>query len=295
MKAADIAQRTVDELITRIEAGAGTWEMPWRMTAAAGMPHNATTGVAYRGGNIVALWMEQLIHGYATAQWATYRQWQGADRQVRKGSKGTHLIHWARKEIVADDGTVTERMVPNSFVVFHVEQTEYVGEHPELDELSLEPTEFVPEYFDLVLAAVPAQLAVGNPSYSPTFDRVMMPPRDAFDVSTDYQATLAHELVHWTGHESRLAREYGKRFGDQAYAVEELVAELGAAMLCGAHGVQPSARNDHAAYLQHWITVLRAEPMVLWQVAGAAQRAADMILDFHDHELLAQRDLAAAS
>jgi len=282
MKASDIAARAVDELIARIEEGAGEWEMPWRMTAAAGIPMNATTGVPYRGGNIIALWIEQLIHGYSTARWATYKQWRAADHQVMRGAKGTHLIHWARKEVVNDDGTKTERMIPNSFVVFHVDQTEYVGEHRELEELANEPTEFVPEYFDLVLAAVPATIAAGMPAYHPKMDRVTMPPREAFDSSTDYQSTLAHELVHWSGHESRLARTYGKRFGDEAYAVEELTAELGAAMICGAHGVRPSARADHAAYLSHWIAVLRAEPMVLWSVAGAAQKAVDHIINYHE-------------
>ena len=138
MKAADIAQRTVDELITRIEAGAGTWEMPWRMTASAGVPHNATTNIAYRGGNIVLLWLEQLMKGYTSARWATYKQWRGADRQVLRGSKGTHLIHWSLKIDVDDAGVERKRMIPNSFVVFHIDQTEYSGEHPELAELEAE-------------------------------------------------------------------------------------------------------------------------------------------------------------
>lgn len=282
MKAADIAQRTVDELITRIEAGAGTWEMPWRMTASAGVPHNATTNIAYRGGNIVLLWLEQLMKGYTSARWATYKQWRGADRQVLRGSKGTHLIHWSLKIDVDDAGVERKRMIPNSFVVFHIDQTEYSGEHPELAELEAEPVDVDLDEFDRRLAAVPATIAAGMPAYSPTFDRVTMPPREAFTTPADYHGTLAHELVHWTGHESRLHREYGKRFGDNAYAVEELTAELGAAILCGLHGVTPSARNDHAAYLQHWIEVLRADPMVLWSVTGAAQKAVDHVLTYSE-------------
>lgn len=277
MKTADIAAEVVAKLVAQIEAGADTWQMPWRMSAAAGMPHNATTGVPYRGGNIVALWLRQLERGYNSSKWATYRQWEGADRQVRKGEKGTHLIYWATKETVNDDGTVAKRMIPNSFVVFHIDQTVYTGEHPELAELEQEPTEFIPEAFDLLLAAVPATIAVGMPAYNRTLDRVTMPPRESFDTTGDHQSTLAHELIHWTGHDSRLNRQFGQRFGDQAYAVEELVAELGAAMLCADHGVTPSARSDHAAYLAHWIGVLREDPMVLWKVAGAAQRAADAI------------------
>lgn len=289
MKASEIAARVVDELIARIESGAGEWKMPWRMTAAAGIPMNGTTGVTYRGGNIIALWIEQIIHGYESPRWATYKQWRAADHQVLRGSKGTHLIHWSRKEVVADDGTKTERMIPNSFVVFHVDQTEYVGEHRELEELADEPPIHIPDLFDELLAAVPAAIAVGMPAYHPKFDRVTMPPREAFDSVGDYQSTLAHELVHWSGHESRLARSYGKRFGDEAYAVEELTAELGAAMFCGAHGITPSARADHAAYLSHWISVLRAEPMVLWSVAGAAQKAVDHLAAYAE-----ARDAVAA-
>lgn len=282
-KVQDMAAAVVEQIIARIEAGAGTWEMPWRMTAECGVPFNATTGVAYRGGNVMVLWVTQLAHGWDSPRWATYKQWRAADHQVRKGEKGTHLIHWSVKETVDDAGElVSRRLVPNMFVVFHVEQTDYVGEHPELEELAAERPVYEPDVFDRLLGAVPATITAGRPAYNFVLDRVTIPPPEAFTSREDYQATLAHELVHWTGHSSRLAREYGKRFGDQAYAVEELTAELGAAFLCAAHGVRPSARNDHAAYLASWVSVLRAEPMVLWSVASAAQKAADLVVSFVD-------------
>ena len=104
-----------------------------------------------------------------------------------------------------------------------------------------------------------------------------MPAFDAFHSAPDAYGTLAHELTHWTGHHSRLARTYGKRFGDDAYAAEELVAELGAAFVCALVGVDSVARTDHAGYLTHWCRMLRAQPAVLWTVAAKAQTAADWL------------------
>jgi antirestriction protein ArdC len=116
-------------------------------------------------------------------------------------------------------------------------------------------------------------------SYSPTFDRVMMPERDRFDTGDGAWSTMTHELTHWTGHESRLARTYGKRFGDDAYAAEELVAELGAAFTLAAIGRTSEPRADHAHYLASWLRVLRADPSRLWSAAGHADRAANYLIE----------------
>ena len=128
-------------------------------------------------------------------------------------------------------------------------------------------------------AAVPAVVrwGAGNPCYRPATDDVVMPAFDAFHTAADAYGTLAHELTHWTGHPTRLARTYGKRFGDDAYAAEELVAELGAAFVCALVGIDSVARTDHAGYLAHWCRMLRAQPAVLWTVAAKAQAAADWL------------------
>ena len=219
------------------------------------------------------------MKGYTSARWATYKQWRGADRQVLRDRRA-HLIHWSLKIDVDDAGASSARMIPNSFAVFHIDQTEYSGEHPELAELEAEPVDVDLDEFDRRLAAVPATIAAGMPAYSPTFDRVTMPPREAFTTPADYQGTLAHELVHWTGHESRLHREYGKRFGDNAYAVEELTAELGAAILCGLrrHPAPQRPRSVPAALDRG----AACRPMVLWSVTGAAQKAVDHALTYSE-------------
>ena len=107
-----------------------------------------------------------------------------------------------------------------------------------------------------------------------------MPPFDAFNTAADAYATLAHELGHWTGHPTRLNRSFGKRFGDHAYAAEELVAELSAAFTCAVVGIDTVARTDHAGYLAHWCQLLRQQPAVLWTVAAKAQAATDLLASY---------------
>ena len=122
----------------------------------------------------------------------------------------------------------------------------------------------------------------------PARDFIQLPPAEAFKDAESYAATKAHELIHWTGSPSRCAREFGKRFGDTAYAREELVAELGAAFLCAALGITPEPREDHAAYLDHWLQVLKADKRAIFSAAAHAQRAADYL-----HGLQVQQALAA--
>ena len=113
--------------------------------------------------------------------------------------------------------------------------------------------------------------------YAPARDFIQLPPAETFKDAASYAATKAHELIHWTGHASRNAREFGKRFGDDAYAFEELVAELGAAFLCADLGITPEIRDDHAAYLDHWLQVLKQDKRAIFSAASHAQRAADYL------------------
>ena len=109
-----------------------------------------------------------------------------------------------------------------------------------------------------------------------------MPPPQAFRDAQSYTATKAHELVHWSGHPARLAREFGKRFGDRAYAFEELVAELGAAFVCADLGIAPEPKEDHAGYLAHWLKVLKADKRAIFTAASHAQKAADFLHGLQD-------------
>lgn len=113
--------------------------------------------------------------------------------------------------------------------------------------------------------------------YAPARDLIQLPPRETFRDAESYVATRAHETIHWTAHPSRLARELGKRFGDNAYAAEELIAEMGSAFLCADLGITPEPRDDHAAYLAHWLQVLKKDSHAIFTAASQAQRAADYL------------------
>src|ERR1700682_3645353 len=116
------------------------------------------------------------------------------------------------------------------------------------------------------------------PVYAPARDAIQLPCFEAFKNKESYYATALHELTHWTKHESRLDRNFGRqRFGDAGYAREELVAELGAAFLCADLGITPEIRDDHAAYLGHWLNVLKEDKRAIFSAAAHAQHAADFL------------------
>jgi antirestriction protein ArdC len=289
MNATDVMDNVVARLVDAIEAGADDWQMPWRSLGSTGWPTNAATGNRYSGGNVIALYLAAIDHHYPTARWATYKQWQVLGAQVRKGERGTLGIFWKVTEAKADDADgkadSTDEQTPRrrnawarTFTVFNAAQVDN-------DPAATVPAVVVLDPLDrdaraeAFFAAVPAVVrwGAGNPCYRPIPDDVVMPAFDAFHTPADAYATEAHELTHWTGHPTRLARTYGKRFGDDAYAAEELVAELGAAFVCALVGIDSVARTDHASYLAHWCRMLRAQPAVLWTVAAKAQAAADWL------------------
>ena len=222
---------------------------------------------------------------------------QQSGATVRKGERGTRLVYWGTLTTDTDTTETTngeraettgrkERRFAKTFVVFNAAQ---------VDGLDLTPVGVTPTVPDLPawFNAIPAKIewAKGRPCYSPSLDRVMMPHPDAFRDPAAMWATLAHELGHWTGHASRLTRTFGKRFGDDAYALEELVAELSAAITCAVVGIATTFRDDHADYLANWCRVLKADPSILWTVAGKAQAATDHLSTYQP--AAARQEIAA--
>jgi len=270
---ADIVQRVIDE----IDAGAQTWHMPW--TTQHTLPYNATTGHPYRGINTLALWLETIHHGHSSNAWATYKQWNAAGAQVRKGEHGTRLIRWVEHDTNRPDrkqeSTSESRLLPVAFVVFNADQCDTIP-NGAIRQVTPRFEGNFAHFFDAIPATI--RWGTGNPAYLPALDIIVMPDWDAFHTTAAGHATLAHELAHWTA--LRLGRDLTGRFGDDSYAVEELIAELSAAFTCAEVGIPPAIRDDHAPYLNHWLRILRAEPRTLWNIASQAQTATDHLATY---------------
>ncbi|MCG6111530.1 MAG: zincin-like metallopeptidase domain-containing protein [Paracoccus sp.] len=274
------------KIVAAIESGSATgagYKMPWH--SAGGRPVNVATGRAYRGVNTLMLWSEAHERGYASPLWGTFKQWQAAGAQVRKGTKASLIVFWKdlpAKERPTEEGDGEDkRFVLKTSWAFNLSQVEgYEG--PGLAEVPVhEPTAAE----GLMLAAgVDVRLRGNQAFYHPRLDYVQLPAPWDFTSRDAFQSVLLHEAGHWTGHSSRLAREYGKRFGDQAYSFEELVAELTAAFLCADLGISNEPRNDHAEYVANWLQVLKGDSRAIFTAASAASKACDYLLAFQEQK-----------
>lgn len=289
MKANDIIESVVADLVAQIEAGAGEWRMPWRKLAAT--PLNVD-GRPYRGMNSLILAMVAADRGWSSHRWATYKGWQRHGAQVRKGEKSTPVLLWkpTKRKVQADDGSVETRqsLYATSFNVFSAEQVDGAEEY--LTPVELDPVERI-DAAEAFFAAVGTTVIEGGDRacYVPAVDEIRMPTIDQFDDAEKFYATLAHEHTHWTGHPDRLDRDLSGRFGSDAYAVEELIAEMGAAFWCAQAGIGSADRSDHAAYLASWVRVLREQPKVLVTVCSKAQAALDHL---NGHQANGQEEAA---
>jgi len=288
----DIYERVTAQIVAQLEKGERPWMKPWDAEHAAGRitrPLRAN-GVAYRGINILLLWGAALEQGFTAPLWITYKQAQELGGQVRKGEKGSLVVYantLTRTEQDAETGEDTERQIPfmKGYTVFNAEQVEglpphfYAVETPAPDPL---PRIARAEAF---FAATGATVRHGGNQayYMIAEDRVQMPPFEAFRDAESYYATLAHELTHWTRHPRRLDRDFGRKsWGDEGYAMEELVAELGAAFLSADLALTPEPRADHAAYIGSWLKVLKDDKRAIFSAAAHAQRASDFLAAFQN-------------
>ncbi|MGA0541452.1 ArdC family protein [Neotabrizicola sp. VNH66] len=226
--------------------------------------------------------------GYLSPFWMTYKQAEALGAHIRKGERGHQVVYadtLIRNE-EAPDGTEQEQRIPflKAYTVFNVAQIEGLPAQYHIQpEPITNPMQRIGEA-ERFFAATGADIRHGGNSahYSGGSDYVQMPPFESFRSSEVYYATLAHELTHWTKHPKRLGRDFGrKRWGDEGYAREELVAELGAAFLCADLGLTPEPGLDHAAYIQSWLKVLRGDKRAIFTAAAHAQRAADFLHGFH--------------
>lgn len=283
---ADIYSRITGSIIEQLEQGTRPWAKPWNAEHLAGRitrPLRAS-GKPYRGINVVMLWMAASLKGYSAPIWMTYRQASELGGQVRKGEQGTAVAYADkfRKTETADSGEEIEREIffMKHYTVFNVEQVDGLPAHfhataaPQIS--PLEKRQQAEAFF----AALGADVRHGGNRafYAMEPDFVQMPPFESFKDAESYYATLGHECIHWTRHPSRLAREFGrKRWGDEGYAQEELVAEMGAAFLAADLGLYLEPREDHAAYIASWLEVLKRDKKAVFIAASHAQRALDFL------------------
>lgn len=282
----DVYERVTAHIVAELEKGVRPWFKPWNAEHAAGRitrPLRAN-GQPYRGINVLMLWGAASERGYSAPIWMTFKQAQELGGHVRKGEKGNLVVYanTITKTETDENGQESERDIPfmKGYTVFNVEQVEGLPAH--FYALAERPAETVQRiaHAEAFFAATGADIRHGGDRafFSPAEDRVQMPPIEAFREAEAYYATLAHELTHWTKGKGRLERDFGrKRFGDSGYAMEELVAELGAAFLCADLALSPEPRDEHAAYLGHWLAVLKEDKRAIFSAAAHAQRAADYL------------------
>ncbi len=262
--------KIVENIIKEIEAGVMPWLKPWKNGNQPDgiLPYNASTKKEYRGINIMLLWDKS--DQYGCNGWVTYKQAQKIGGQVRKNEKGTQIVFWKFIEIT-DKVTEEKKTIPFAQVstVFNLEQVDGI----EIKKVEQEQTKAL----ELAKKNGIDLRHGGNKAYfSPVGDYVKVPQQEQFESIESYEATVNHEGVHWTGHHSRLDREFGKRFGDEAYGMEELVAELGAAFLCAHQGIE--GKLQHAEYISSWLTTLKKDKKAIFTAATKAQEAVDYLL-----------------
>lgn len=282
----DVYERVTNAIVAELEKGVRPWFKPWNAEHAAGRitrPLRAN-GQPYRGINVLMLWGASCERGYAAPIWMTFKQAQELGGHVRKGEKGNLVVYANKitKTETDENGQENERDIPfmKGYTVFNVEQVEGLPVHfYALAERPVDTVERI-ETAERFFAATGADIHHGGDRafYSPAEDRIQMPPFEAFREAEAYYATLAHEMTHWTKGKNRLARDFGrKRWGDAGYAMEELVAELGAAFICADLSISPEPRDEHAAYIGHWLKALKEDKRAIFSAAAHAQRAADYL------------------
>jgi antirestriction protein ArdC len=266
------------QIIKQLESGVAPWRKPWRTEA----PCNLITGHAYRGINPFLL----APQGYGSRYWLTFNQAQKLGGHIRKGEHSSIVTFWkiGEEQIVTDADGNERKSKPfllRFYRVFNVEQTEGIADKLGLGNAS--PRVPCIDECERIVAEMPKRPTIiqdGRAWYRPSTDTVGIPARTAFNSAEEYYSTLFHELTHSTGHSSRVGREEIQKlneFGSESYSKEELVAELGAAMLCGVTGIAPKTIENSASYLKAWIDVLKSDSRMVVFAASQAQKAADYI------------------
>jgi antirestriction protein ArdC len=282
-------QEITDKIVAELEAGRAPWVQPWgtvQAKASLAMPKNAATQRQYSGINVLILWDAIIRLGFSAQTWLTFRQALRLGGNVRKGAHGTTVVYADRfvlgkeRERAARDGD-EPNAIPflKRFTVFNTDQCENLP--PELTTApAAVPKGLILPHAEALIAATGADFRIGGDRafYSPADDLIQVPRPETYFEPINWHRTSLHELGHWSGHSSRLARDLSGNFGSALYAKEELVAEITSAFACASLGIVPTVR--HADYIGSWLEVLREDDRAIVRAASAASKAADYLLAF---------------
>lgn len=288
-------QKLIEQLKQAIDsANPSDWKKPWTFSSV--LPTNLMTEAQYQGGNVFYLMLSQMLEGYSSPYWMTFKQKCDLEKKYeqpfvfRKGQHGTACVRWVTwipkrfkksgdKYIDTKAGEIKTKdqatqIAPKKFVVFNLDQFE------EIPEELIDTDEPIIEYeqawqFFIESGADYRQAASDRACYLPNKDSIHIPLTKQFLSEGSLFATLFHELVHWTGHASRCKRDMSGSFGSADYAFEELVAEIGSLILCAQFGI--NGQFQHAEYLAHWLTKLEDDERFFWKASKLAQEAVDFL------------------
>ncbi len=285
-KREDVYTRVTTMIVEQLERGVRPWFQPWNAEFAAGRITRPlrSTGQPYQGINILMLWASAERQGFACPFWLTFQQAKQLGGFVKKGEKGSPVVYAStfKKKEQGDDGQEVEEEIPflKEYIVFNAEQCEGLPQH--FSSRAEPPTKSMQriERAEAFFANTKATIRTGGSRayYAIDADYVQMPPFETFRDTESHAATLAHELTHWTRHPSRLNRDLGrKKWGDEGYAMEELVAELGAAFLAVDLSIEPEVQSNHASYIESWLKVLKGDKRAIFTAASLASKAVEYL------------------
>lgn len=280
-----IAEEVTAKIVAAMEAGKVPWRKPWN--SGVNIPTSLSTGKEYSGVNWILLSIIAELEEYKTNLWGTFLQFKSMGGSVNKGEKATQIIYWKKIEKIDNNGDEKSFMVMRQFHVFNIEQTNVeVPDKYKVDRTPVPVLDGLNRAINYENGPLIQHLPQDRAFYNWEEDAITLPLLDTFKSSNDYAQTLLHELAHSTGHEKRLNRDLKNSFGCDKYAEEELIAEIGQAMLATALDIEVDWSNS-AAYLNNWLKVLKGDPQMVITAARKAQRIVDHILVKEDAELVA--------
>ena len=278
MKKVSIHKKIADQVIEAMKTSGNNWIQSWAVPRAQ-QPTSVVTGEVYTGVNWLILSLAKFDQNFTTGNWATYRGWQKLGAQVKKGSKGHQIIYFNTVKI-DDQNSEESKTIPYAkpYTVLNADQVEGY-DFSEVDAMFHDMPDTVA---DDLANKIGVKIINDNKTqalYIPSKDTINMPMQSQFKDPESYAATLLHEIVHWTSHKDRCNRNIKNKYGTKDYAFEELIAELGSAMLCGSLNISTRPREEHAKYLNSWIAKLSENPKAIFSASAKAQKAVNFILD----------------